>query len=68
MSKIFDWYGKDFEQGHQGFDSLRTTFLRYAEQLASTPEARALLVAGDYRIEFLDYDWRLNDVARNGKP
>ena len=52
----------------QGFDSLRTTFLRYAEQLASTPEARALLVAGDYRVEFLDYDWRLNDVARNGKP
>ena len=68
VSRIFDWYGKDFEQGHQGFDSLGTTFLRYAEQLASTPEARALLVAGDYRIEFLDYDWRLNDVARNGKP
>ncbi|MEF8736004.1 MAG: DUF547 domain-containing protein [Candidatus Accumulibacter necessarius] len=68
VSRIFDWYGKDFEQGHQGFDSLRTTFRRYAEQLASTPEARALLVAGDYRIEFLDYDWRLNDVVRNGKP
>lgn len=62
VSKIFDWYGKDFAQGHQGFDSQKTTFARYAAQLADTPEAQARIRAGDYRLEFLDYDWRLNDA------
>lgn len=64
VSKIFDWYGKDFEQGHKGFDSLKASFARSADQLAATAEARARIRAGDYRIEFLDYDWRLNDAAR----
>ncbi|HCZ15103.1 MAG TPA: DUF547 domain-containing protein [Accumulibacter sp.] len=62
VSKIFDWYGKDFAQGHAGFDSLAATFARYAEQLADTPGARARVRSGDYRLEFLDYDWRLNDA------
>lgn len=64
VSKIFDWYGKDFEQGHQGYDSLKTTFARHADQLAAAPEARARLRKGDYRVDFLDYDWRLNDAKR----
>ncbi|MBL8393969.1 MAG: hypothetical protein JNK99_04345 [Candidatus Accumulibacter sp.] len=69
ISKICDWYGKDFAGGHQGFDSFKGTFRRYAEQLASTVEGQAILVAGDYRIEFLDYDWGLNDVTRkDGRP
>lgn len=63
VSRIFDWYADDFEQGHQGFDSLRTTFARYADQLGSTPEAAARIRAGDYRLGFLDYDWKLNDAA-----
>lgn len=62
VSKIFDWYGKDFAQGHAGFDSLAATFARYAEQLADTPGARARVRSGDYRLEFLDYEWRLNDA------
>ena len=64
VSRIFDWYGKDFEKGHQGYDSLQATFARHAEQLAAASEARARLRSGDYRIEFLDYDWRLNDASR----
>lgn len=63
VSKIFDWYGKDFEQGHQGFDSLKTTFARHAEQLAKTPEGRERIRQGHYTLKFLDYDWRLNDVV-----
>ncbi|PKO86691.1 MAG: DUF547 domain-containing protein [Betaproteobacteria bacterium HGW-Betaproteobacteria-12] len=63
VSKIFDWYGEDFAQGHQGFDSLQTTFARYAAQLASAPAEQERIRRGDYRIEFLDYDWRLNDTA-----
>jgi hypothetical protein len=64
VSKIFDWYGKDFEKGHKGYDSLKTTFARHAAQLAATPEAQARVRSGDYRLDFLDYDWRLNDVRR----
>ncbi|MBN8475236.1 DUF547 domain-containing protein [Sulfuritalea sp.] len=64
VSKIFDWYGKDFEKGHKGYDSLKTTFARHAAQLAATPEAQARVRNGDYKLEFLDYDWRLNDIRR----
>jgi hypothetical protein len=66
VSKIFDWYGKDFEHGHQGFDSLRTTFARYGQALATSPAAVARIRAGDYVLEHLDYDWRLNDADRRG--
>ncbi|MDP2135517.1 MAG: DUF547 domain-containing protein [Sulfuritalea sp.] len=64
VSKIFDWYGRDFEMGHQGHESLKATFARHAEQLAATPEAQARVRNGDYRLDFLDYDWRLNDAGR----
>jgi hypothetical protein len=62
VSQIFDWYRKDFEQGHKGYDSLKTLFARHAEQLADVPEARARIRAGDYRLDFLTYDWSLNDA------
>ncbi|MGE5616766.1 MAG: DUF547 domain-containing protein, partial [Bacillota bacterium] len=34
VSKIFDWYGKDFEKGNKGFTSVKQTLSRYADQLA----------------------------------
>lgn len=61
-SKIFDWYGKDFEQGHGGFNKLADVFAKYADELADAPDAQARIRSGDYRVEFLDYDWKLNDV------
>ena len=66
VSKIFEWYGKDFEKGHKSYDSLKTTFARHAAQLAATPEAQAKVRSGDYKLEFLDYDWKLNDSRRRG--
>ena len=62
VSQIFEWYHKDFEQGHKGYDSLKTLFARHAEQLADAPEARVRIQAGDYRLDFLTYDWALNDA------
>ena len=62
VSRIFDWYGKDFERGGQGTGSLRSLFARHAEQLAPTPQDQAALRAGRYRLDFLDYDWGLNDA------
>jgi Protein of unknown function, DUF547 len=68
VSKIFDWYAKDFEKGHQGFDSLRSTFARYALQLAADSAGRQRITQGDYRLKFLDYDWRLNGIDNPEKP
>ena len=62
VSKLFDWYRKDFEQGHRGFDTLQTLFARHAEVLADTLPAQAEIRTGRARIVFLDYDWSLNDA------
>ncbi|MEP6607616.1 MAG: DUF547 domain-containing protein [Burkholderiaceae bacterium] len=62
LSRIFDWYGKDFMQGHKGFSSLEDVVARYADQLADAPADRALLRSASVPIRFLEYDWSLNDV------
>jgi hypothetical protein len=62
VSKIFDWYQKDFQQGHRGIDSLKTLFARYADRLADSPAAQADVRAGRYKLSHLDYDWALNDA------
>jgi hypothetical protein len=64
VSRIFDWYGKDFAKGHKGYTSVKATLARYAELLADQPEDRAVVRAGKADVAFLDYDWALND-ARN---
>lgn len=62
VSRIFDWYGKDFEKGHKGFTSVKQAFSRYADLLADRPEDRAAVRAGKAEVTFLDYDWSLNDA------
>lgn len=62
VSRIFDWYRKDFEQGHKGIASLQTVFAGHAEALASSVPAQSDIRAGRYRLAFLDYDWALNDA------
>jgi Protein of unknown function, DUF547 len=61
VSKIFDWYKKDFTKGYKGFASLETTLGKYADQLADDAAARAEIKAGKVAISYLDYDWNLND-------
>lgn len=62
VSRIFDWYGKDFEKGHKGFSSVADVAARYAEQLADSAQDRALLREKKAPVTFLEYDWALNDV------
>jgi hypothetical protein len=62
VSRIFDWYGKDFARGHRGFTSVRATLARYADLLADSPEARARVREQKAGVEFLEYDWALNDA------
>lgn len=62
VSRIFDWYGKDFEGGHRGYTSVKATLAKYADLLADDPEGRARVRAQQADVAFLDYDWALNDV------
>ena len=64
VSKIFDWYGKDFEHGWHGYGSVKATLARYADLLADRPEDRAAIRAQRADVAFLDYDWSLNDLER----
>ncbi|MEN8167468.1 MAG: DUF547 domain-containing protein, partial [Pseudomonadota bacterium] len=61
---IFDWYGDDFEQGHQGLTSLPSLFTRYAGLLTDSNDDRRRIERGDYRLAFLDYNWSLNDARK----
>ena len=53
LSKIFDWYGSDFEEDG---GSLRLFLTKYLD----SAESRELLWADDVSIGFSDYDWSLN--------
>jgi hypothetical protein len=60
VSSIFRWYGEDFEAGWRGARSLGAFLALYGEALGLDVEQRRRLAAGQMRISFLDYDWRLN--------
>lgn len=64
FSQLFDWYRKDFEQGHRGLNSLQDLAARYADALADTSEQRERLTAKSAPIKFIEYDWSLNDIKR----
>ena len=56
LSKIFDWFKKDFKQ-HSG------SVQKYVAQFVNDPVLAQELHNDQYRIKFLKYDWSLN-----GKP
>jgi hypothetical protein len=60
VSKIFDWYREDFKGAASGGDDLKAYFSAQADLLGDSEQARGRLRSGDFRIEFLDYDWSLN--------
>ena len=64
VSKIFDWYGDDFKLGHQGIRSTLAFFARHAARLSDVPAEQETIRTQRASVVTLDYDWRLNDVAR----
>ena len=64
VSKIFDWYADDFERGQGRFATLPQSLSSYAEALTDAPADAGRVAAGRFEIEFLPYDWRLNDTGR----
>lgn len=59
VSKIFDWHGKNF------LDDEKRAVTENRPELYLRPwldeEARQLLESGEYRLEFIDWDWTLNE-------
>ncbi len=62
VSHLFGWYDADFTKGDHGFTSVAATLGRYADLLADDAAARNAIRAGNVPIEFLDYNWNLNDT------
>lgn len=58
LSKIFDWFEKDFKQ-HSG------SIQKYIAQYVSDPELASELNDEQYTINYLPYDWSLNGIAPN---
>src|SRR5262249_4291100 len=52
LSKIFDWFRGDFERAAGSLPAFIAPYLH-----------DGVVIPPDARIEFLDYDWRLNDPA-----
>ena len=61
VSEIFDWYAEDFERGWRGWSSLAQFFAHYRDSLADTPRAQELLTAENVEIQFLEFNWMLNE-------
>lgn len=61
VSKIFDWYGKDFAKGFRGARSVETFLSAYAVQLSDKPDEQQRIRDAKAKLKFLDYDWMLND-------
>lgn len=61
VSPIFKWFTADFDAASGG---LAQWFARNADALADRDAERTRLRERNFRIEFLDYDWSLNDHRR----
>ena len=60
VSRIFDWYREDFEQGWLGVNSVSEFLARYANEIELTENGLSQLEQKDIRIRYLRYDWKLN--------
>ena len=58
VSKIFDWYAKDFA-ARAG--AVETWLSAYADRLTDDPAQQRLIREKKARLAYLDYDWKLND-------
>jgi hypothetical protein len=58
VSKIFDWYGKDFAAKS---GSVEAWLAQYADKLADEPGNQQTIRGRKAKLEFLDYDWALNE-------
>lgn len=66
LSAIFKWYGKDFPAAYRprrpigGHRKDTQAVLYYISRHLGEPQ-KGFLLAGDYRVTYLDFDWSLNE-------
>jgi hypothetical protein len=61
VSKIFDWYGEDFEKRS---GSVARWLAGYASRLADEKAVQQAVQQAALPVRYLDYDWALNDLKR----
>jgi hypothetical protein len=64
VSPIFKWYGEDWNAQTGYPDGIRGYLMSHLERLSTGAVPQRFLVTGA-DIEFLDYDWALNDVSNS---
>ena len=64
VSNIFKWFKEDFEKGNKGFSKVEDVFVKYADLVTTDEAARTQIRAKTIAIEYLDYDWKLNDTGK----
>jgi len=67
LSPLFDWYRGDFEKGWLGYHALGDFLLHYKKALKLSEKNAGLLREGNMNMQFMDYDWRLNDITNAPK-
>jgi len=66
LSSIFKWFGDDFKSaygtdtGFTGHERAERAVLNFISERLIEPDAD-YLAKGEYKIEYLDYDWSLNE-------
>ena len=61
LSKIFDWYKDDFKKGLRGYHSLIDFIVKNQDSLALNESQKKLIQSKQFKIEYTDYNWQLND-------
>ncbi|MGH8611523.1 MAG: DUF547 domain-containing protein [Gammaproteobacteria bacterium] len=67
VSNLFKWYAEDFSRGYRGIRSVQEFLAPHAEVLADRPAYQALIRTGQAPLDYLDYDWGLNDREPEGR-
>jgi Protein of unknown function, DUF547 len=66
LSSVFNWFGEDWEktfsptQTISGLNRRETSFINFISQWVK-PDDQQYLQQGKYRINYIDWDWSLND-------
>jgi len=69
-SEIFSWFGEDFEDVYDGserfghLESKEASTLQFLYDHADSAMAATLDSVEDWKLEYLPYDWSLNDVSK----
>jgi hypothetical protein len=64
LSKYFDWFADDFTGGPRGSGG-RASVLDFIRPYLAPDTQQILAGRRDWRVDFLAYDWRLNDAGQD---